>query len=100
MKRYLTILLAAAAATVVFAPTFAHPALSAPTGATAIAQDGAVTIAWQPVSGATGYRVYRGTSAASITTLGGSPTSGSYTDTSATNGTTYYYAVTTVGGGE
>ncbi|HEV7492805.1 Ig-like domain-containing protein [Baekduia sp.] len=99
MKRYLTILLAAAAAAVVFAPTLAHPALTAPTGVTAFAQDGSVTIAWQPVSGATGYRVYRGTSAGSITTLVGSPTSASYTDT-ATNNTTYYYAVTTMGGGE
>jgi hypothetical protein len=99
MKRYLTILLAAAAAAVVFAPTLAHPALTAPTGVTAIAQDASVNIAWQSVSGATGYRVYRGTSAGSITTLVGSPTTTSYTDT-ATNGTTYYYAVTTLGGGE
>jgi hypothetical protein len=99
MKRYLTILLAAAAATMVFAPTFAHPALSAPAGVTAIAQDGGVSLAWQPVSGATGYRVYRGTSATNISTLVGSPTSTTFTDT-ATNGTTYYYAVTTLGGGE
>jgi|GEM_PF-590307 len=99
MKRYLTILLAAAAAAVVFAPTLAHPALTAPTGVTAIASDGSVGLAWQPVSGATGYRVYRGTSASSITSLVSSPTGTSYTDT-ATNNTTYYYAVTTIGGGE
>ena len=35
---------------------------AAPTGLTGLALDGRVELAWQPVSGATGYTVYRGTS--------------------------------------
>ncbi|QEC50093.1 DUF4082 domain-containing protein [Baekduia soli] len=51
------------------------------------------------MSGTTSYRVYRGTTAGAITTLVGSPTAATFTDT-ATNGTTYYYAVTAVSSGE
>ena len=73
-----------------------------PAGVTGLALDSSVQLAWQPVSGASGYTVYRGTSAASITTLltpaGGVATT-SYTDATAGNGTTYYYAVRSVTGG-
>jgi hypothetical protein len=44
------------------APTAATP--SSPTGVTGISLDGRVELAWQPVSGATGYSVYRATSPA------------------------------------
>ena len=67
-----------------------------PVGATGIALDASAQVSWQPVAGASGYTVYRGTSAASITTLVTPPAgvaATSFNDTSAANGTTYYYAV-------
>ena len=39
-----------------------------PAGLTAIPQDGRVELAWQPVSGADHYSVYRGATQGSITT--------------------------------
>ncbi len=68
----------------------------APAGVTGIALNGGVQLAWQPAAGATGYTIYRGTSAGSITTAlsaVGGITGTTYTDTTAQNGTTYYYAV-------
>ena len=70
----------------------------APVGITAIALDGEAGVAWQPVQDATSYEVYRGT------TLGGASTLVSpaglsqtrFTDTSAANGTTYFYSVRAV----
>ena len=64
-------------------------------GLSGIALDGKVALAWKPSAGATSYAVYRGTSAGSITDeltpAGFSATS--FTDTTAVNGTTYYYEV-------
>jgi len=78
----------------VFLPaTAAQTAPTPPTGLSAIALDGKVSLAWQSTAGATSYKVYRGTSAASITTLVGSPTTTTFSDAASTNGTTYYYAV-------
>lgn len=72
-----------------------------PTGLSAYTTNARVTLAWQPVSGATSYRVYRGTSSGTITTnitpLGVAGTS--YTDTTAVNGTTYWYTVRAVNAG-
>jgi hypothetical protein len=74
---------------------------AAPVGLTAIALDGKVGLAWQPSTGATSYSVYRGTSKASINQLvspaGYAATN--FTDNSAANGTTYYYAVKAVSDG-
>lgn len=51
------------------------------------------TISWNPVSGATGYAVYRKVSGGSWSTID-TTTSTSYTDTAKlTNGKTYYYTV-------
>ncbi|HEV7203265.1 MAG TPA: hypothetical protein VGN18_01575 [Jatrophihabitans sp.] len=63
------------------------PAPAAPTGLVATAGNGAVTLNWTAVSGATSYRVYRGG------TLVGSPSASSYADTGLVNGTTYSYSV-------
>src|SRR3954468_1877754 len=100
LSRVMIPVVGALLATVVFAmsaPGIPHAASppAAPTGMTAIALDGKVTLAWKPSTGATGYTVYRGTSPGSITSAV-SPsgiTDASYTDTTAVNGTTYYYAV-------
>jgi hypothetical protein len=84
------------------ASTHAVSSVSPPTGPTGIALDGRVDLAWQSVSGASGYTVYRGTSATTVTTLL-TPASGvagtSYSDTTAVNGRTYFYAVRAVSGG-
>jgi hypothetical protein len=75
---------------------------SSPAGTTGIALDSAVELSWQAVPGASGYAVYRGTSPSSITQLltsaGGISTT-SFTDSSAANGTTYYYASRSITGG-
>ncbi|MDT9725565.1 glycoside hydrolase [Xylanibacillus composti] len=67
---------------------------AAPTGLTATAGDGQVTLSWNSSSGASGYAVKRATTSggpyATVATLSGT----AYTDTSVTNGTTYYYVVT------
>jgi hypothetical protein len=96
-------ILAALAALLVLAlaPAGASAA-SAPTGATAFPTDGRVVVSWQPSAGASAYQVYRGTSAAAITTRV-TPLAGvagtSFTDTSAANGVTYFYAVRAVQSG-
>jgi hypothetical protein len=80
---------------------------AAPAGLTGMAQDGPVALAWQPVSGATGYTVYRGTSPTAITTpllvTGLSPidlSTPAFTDSTAVKGTTYYYAVRATAAGQ
>jgi hypothetical protein len=77
-------------------------AASPPVGHTGIALSSRVDLAWQPSAGATAYAVYRGTSAASVTTRV-SPAGGvlgtTFSDTSAANGTTYFYAVRAIEGG-
>ena len=68
----------------------------APLGLTAIALDGSVGLAWQPVAGADHYSVYRGTTATTVTdqvTPSGGVTGTSFVDTTPANGTSYYYAV-------
>ena len=97
MKRFALIaVIAAALAAAIPAVAAAAPP---PSGATGIALQGKVELAWQPAAGATGYTVYRGTSAGAITTLL-TPASGvagtTFSDTTAVNGTTYYYVVRAV----
>ena len=77
-------------------------ATNPPKGLTGIALDARVGLAWQAVGGASSYNVYRGTSPSSITTLvtpAGGVTAKSFTDSTATNGTTYYYVVRAVASG-
>lgn len=73
------------------------PAPAAPTGVTAQAGDGQVTVSWNAVSEATSYNIYWN-NAAGVTTTdtkvvgAASP----YVHTPCTNGTPYYYVVTAV----
>ncbi|MDR3711036.1 MAG: fibronectin type III domain-containing protein [Capsulimonadaceae bacterium] len=81
------------------ATTFA----AAPTGLTAVAGSQQVSLTWTASSGAASYKVYRGTSVngEAATAVASGVTATSYTDTSLTDGTTYYYKVSAVGvGGE
>src|SRR5689334_3090829 len=76
-------------------------AATPPAGVSGIALDGHVQIAWQPVASASGYAVYRGTTAGAITTRvtpAGGTLGTNFTDTAA-NGATYYYAVRSIEGG-
>jgi len=82
--------------TVTVTPTGSAP--SAPTGVTATAGNGQVSISWSPVSGATSYNIYWST-ATGVTKTTGTKITGatsSYTHTGLTNGTTYYHVVTAV----
>lgn len=78
--------------------TYVLPVPVAPTGLNVVtAGSGQVALTWNAASYATSYNVKRGTSSAGpFTTIASGITSTSYTDTSVTNGTTYYYVVSAV----
>jgi beta-lactamase superfamily II metal-dependent hydrolase/fibronectin type 3 domain-containing protein len=74
---------------------------AAPTGLAAAAGTSHVALSWNSVSGATSYNVQRSTASGSGYTTIASPGTTSYDDTTAADGTTYFYVVTAVGfGGE
>jgi Malectin domain/Fibronectin type III domain len=67
---------------------------SNPTNLTGVAGSGQVALSWTASTGATNYKVFRGTAFdGEATTAIATVTSPSYTDTSATNGTLYFYEV-------
>jgi len=66
---------------------------AAPTGLSATAGNASVSLEWTPSSGAAGYNVKRATTSDGPYANIGAPASPAYTDTSVTNGTTYYYVV-------
>jgi hypothetical protein len=79
----------------VSATPLAPPA--APTNLTATAGNQQVSLSWSASTGTvTSYHVKRSTTNGSGYTQIGAPTTTSYTDTTVTNGTTYYYVVTAV----
>src|SRR3990167_868550 len=68
--------------------------LLAPTGFTATSESGQITLTWNAVAGATGYKLYRGTSGrVSDLSLLASPVGTHFSNTSVVAGTTYYYSV-------
>ena len=73
------------------------PVGSGPVGPTGIALDARAVLAWQPITGATAYNVYRGTTLTTINTAvtppgGVAAPQTSFADTTAVNNTTYYYS--------
>ena len=80
-------------------PTLAAPA--APTGPAAAAGDAQVVLSWTATSFATSYTVKRATALAGPYTVIGTTTAPTvtYTDSTAANGTTYYYVVSATGAG-
>lgn len=82
------------------AEAHATPVPAAPTGLTATAGNGQVTLSWTGAAGATSYSVLQGTSAGGEATT---PVQTNITGTTATisgltNGTTYYFKVAAVAG--
>ena len=76
------------------------PSPTAPTGLGATPGDAQVALNWSAVSGATSYNVKRATSGVGpFNAVTNGVTGVAYTDTGLTNGTTYYYAISTVKGG-
>src|SRR5262249_47230999 len=65
---------------------------SAPTGLTATGGNGQVSLSWTASSGATGYYVKRATTSGAEAQIASAATT-TYTDTTVTNGTTYFYEV-------
>ncbi|GIQ67349.1 hypothetical protein DUZ99_02530 [Xylanibacillus composti] len=66
---------------------------AAPTGLTAVAGNGQVALSWSASSGATSYAVKRAATSGGPYTTVANVAGTSYTDTNVTNGTTYYYVV-------
>jgi fibronectin type 3 domain-containing protein len=69
---------------------------AAPAGFGVTPGDARVTLAWNAVTGATGYNVKRSTVSGGPYATVATVTSTGYADTGLTNGTTYYYVVTSV----
>ncbi|MDR3690412.1 MAG: hypothetical protein P4L46_13610, partial [Fimbriimonas sp.] len=66
-----------------------------PSGLTATPGNNQVSLAWNASIGATSYTVYRGSqNGGPYSPLSGSPTAPAYVDSTAQNGSTYYYVVT------
>lgn len=69
---------------------------AAPTNLTAAAGNAKVSLSWTASTGATSYNVKRATVSGGPYTTIGSPTTTSFTDSTVTNGTTYFYVATAV----
>jgi DNA/RNA endonuclease G (NUC1)/fibronectin type 3 domain-containing protein len=67
--------------------------MAAPTGLAATPGNAHVVLNWTAVAGATGYNVKRSTTTGTETTIA-SPGTNTYDDTTAVNGTAYFYVVT------
>jgi predicted RNase H-related nuclease YkuK (DUF458 family) len=68
----------------------------APTNLAATSGNGSVSLSWTGSSGATSYNIYRGTSSGEESKITTGVSATTYTDSSAVNGTTYFYEVTAV----
>ncbi len=81
--------------------TAAQPPPTTPLGLKAKAGNAQVALTWTASSGATSYNVYRGTSTGgeSATPLTTGVAKASFTDTTVTNGDTYFYRVAAVNSG-
>ena len=69
---------------------------AAPNGFTGIALDGQVDLAWQSVSGAASYNIYRGSTPSTLAPLATGVAGTSFDDATAPNGTTNFYSVRAV----
>jgi len=72
---------------------------SVPIGMTAIGGASQVSVSWTASTGATSYNVKRSTTNGGPYTILSSPTTATFSDLTAANGTTYYYVVSAVDAG-
>ena len=72
---------------------YSIPPLPAPAGLAATPGNAQITLTWNAVAGATGYKLKRATVGGPYATIVGALASPGYTDTSVVNGTTYRYVV-------
>ena len=103
MRRWITLALVLSALAVTIPGAVPGAGTSSPGGPTAIALDGSVQLAWQPVAGASAYTIYRGSSTSTISTLvspAGGVTGSTFSDATAANGTTYFYGVRAIASGQ
>lgn len=71
-----------------------------PVSVAATPRNTAITVSWQPVTGSTGYNIYRGTSSGGEgSTPMSAASTNSFVDYGLTAGSTYYYKVAAVGPG-
>ena len=77
-------------------PAAPAQAPATPTGLTASAGNAQVVLSWTASSGATSYNVKRSTTTGGPYTKISSPAASNFTDTGLTNGTTYFYVVSSV----
>ena len=77
-------------------PTAASTAPAAPLNLTATGGKQQISLAWTTSTGANSYNVKRATTNGGPYSTVAAPAGTSYTDTTVTNGTTYYYVVTAV----
>ena len=85
-------------ATVAFTTAQAPPP-ARPDGLATTPTTGSVPLTWNAASGATSYTIRRGTVSGTYTALASGITVTSYTDSTASTGTTYYYVVAAVAPG-
>lgn len=72
-----------------------------PTGVTASVSPGAINVSWNPAGGASSYKIYRSTTSGSYgAALATGIVATNYNDTTAVNGTTYYYVVKSFNGAD
>jgi len=79
-------------------PTLPPPP-APPTNLVATVGNQQITVSWTASSGATGYTVQRSVASGSGYSTIGTPSGASYTDSTAVNGTTYYYVVSATNSG-
>ena len=72
--------------------------LPSPTGLSASPNNNQVVLSWSAPTGATGYKVKRALASGGPYSVIGTPSGTSYTDTTGSNGTTYYYVVSATNG--
>jgi autotransporter-associated beta strand protein len=78
--------------------TLAVTSTNTPSGLAATPGNNEVFLNWTAIIGATNYNVKRATTSGGPYTVIASSTTASYTDFAVTNGTTYYYVVSALGG--
>lgn len=94
-----TIALSGSDVDVLYDSYFAPVPPATPTGLSATPGNNQVALTWNVTSGATSYNVKRSTTSGSGYSTIGSPGGAAFTDTTAVNGTTYYYVVSAVNAG-